>query len=159
MIKQPDTIFIQGLPKSATASSIGSFFKQLGVIKKDKRTNEDKVWVYKDKSGQSKGEATVTFEDEDTANASIKWHNGKEFEPGCRSVMEISIAERKAPAGGGRGGGRGNQKFGARDYRNEGRSNAPAPGRGGPPRMGGAMGARYPDNGPRYPDSRDNSAW
>lgn len=44
----------------------------------DKKTNTPKVWIYKDKNTNlPKGEATVTFDDPDTAKAAIDWFDGK----------------------------------------------------------------------------------
>ena len=44
----------------------------------DKRTSKPKVWIYKDKnSGVPKGEATITFDDPETAKAAIDWFDGK----------------------------------------------------------------------------------
>ena len=44
----------------------------------DKRTGQPKIWVYKDKmTGKPKGEATVTYEDEQTASSAIDWFNGE----------------------------------------------------------------------------------
>ena len=47
------------------------------MIKIDKKTGLRKIWIYKDKtSGEGKGEATVTYEDEAAASAAIEWFNG-----------------------------------------------------------------------------------
>jgi len=36
------------------------------------------MWIYKDKAtGEGKGEATITYEDEEAAQAAINWYNGK----------------------------------------------------------------------------------
>lgn len=43
----------------------------------DKRTGKPKVWIYKDKNtGRPKGEATITYDDCETAKAAINWFNG-----------------------------------------------------------------------------------
>ncbi len=77
MSVQRDTIFIQNLPKTITEDEIIEKFGSIGIIKKDKRTNNLKIWIYKDKStGESKGEATVTYDDEMAAGAAIDWFNG-----------------------------------------------------------------------------------
>ena len=50
-------------------------FNQLNQT--DKKTGGPKVWVYKDKhTSQPKGEATVTYDDPETAKAAIEWFNG-----------------------------------------------------------------------------------
>ena len=44
----------------------------------DKKTNGPKIWIYKDKAtGDGKGEATITYEDEEAAQAAINWYHGK----------------------------------------------------------------------------------
>ena len=58
------------------------FFSSIGIIKKKKQNKQDRhktecIWIYKDKStGQAKGDATVTYEDPETAAAAVKWFNG-----------------------------------------------------------------------------------
>jgi len=44
----------------------------------DKKTNLPKVWIYKDKSsGRPKGEATITYEDQQAAQAAIDWFHSE----------------------------------------------------------------------------------
>jgi RNA-binding protein FUS len=44
----------------------------------DKKTQKPKIWIYKDKNtGEGKGEATVTYDDENAASAAIDWFNSK----------------------------------------------------------------------------------
>jgi RNA-binding protein FUS len=75
---QRDTVFIQNLPKTVTAEELAEKFGSIGIIKTDKRTGNPKIWVYKDKNtGDGKGEATVTYDDEMAASAAIDWFNGK----------------------------------------------------------------------------------
>jgi len=120
MLIQEDTIFVMGLPPSATPTEIAEFFGQIGIVKTDKRTKEPKVWIYKTRDGTSKGECTVTYEDTEAGSAAVTWFNGKKY---GENEIKVSIAERKAPPGGftkrgggggfrGRGGGRG----GGRDF-------------------------------------------
>lgn len=74
----------------------------------DKRTGKPKVWLYKDKNtGKSKGEATVTYDDQNAARSAINWFDGKEFK-GC--TIKVQMAQHKSNwqgnrIGGGRGGG------------------------------------------------------
>lgn len=71
----------------------------------DKRTQKQKIWLYKDKTtGESKGEATVTYDDADAAQSAINWFDGKEFRG---SVIKVQLATKKDNWSGGRGGGRG----------------------------------------------------
>ena len=43
----------------------------------DKKLQSKKIWLYRTPSGESKGEATVTYDDPPTASAAIQWFNGK----------------------------------------------------------------------------------
>lgn len=44
----------------------------------DKKTGDPKIWIYKNKqTGQPKGEATVTYDDEYTATSAIEWFNSE----------------------------------------------------------------------------------
>lgn len=43
----------------------------------DKKRNGPKIWIYRTPNGESKGEATVTYDDPYTANSAIDWFNGK----------------------------------------------------------------------------------
>lgn len=78
--------------------------------------------MYRDKAtGKSKGEATVTYDDQNAARSAIDWFDGKEFK-GC--TIKVQIAQHKSSWQGGRGGG--------------GRGGGGGGGRGGPP--GGGRG-------------------
>ncbi|XP_066923175.1 RNA-binding protein cabeza-like isoform X2 [Clytia hemisphaerica] len=111
MIIQEDTVFVAGLPPSASTTEIAEFFGKIGIIKTDRRTREPKIWMYKNHDGTPKGECTITYDDCDASQAAVSWFNGKEYD--SSHVLKVSIAQRKAPEGGfqkrggGRGGGRG----------------------------------------------------
>lgn len=71
----------------------------------DKRTQKRKVWLYKDKTtGESKGEATVTYDDANAARSAITWFDGKDFRA---SVIKVQLVTKKDNWSGGRGGGGG----------------------------------------------------
>lgn len=78
----------------------------------DKRTGKPKIWMYKDKTtGKNKGEATVTYDDQDAARSAISWFDGKDFKG---NTIKVQIAQHKSnwqgrggSGGGGGGGGRG----------------------------------------------------
>lgn len=68
----------------------------------DKRTQKRKIWLYKDKTtGESKGEATVTYDDANAAQSAITWFDGKDFRG---SVIKVQLATKKDNWSGGRGG-------------------------------------------------------
>uniref|UniRef100_A0A915HNR2 RRM domain-containing protein n=1 Tax=Romanomermis culicivorax TaxID=13658 RepID=A0A915HNR2_ROMCU len=118
--EQADTIFVSGLPEMADEDCINQFFSECAEIKSD--TNGcPKIHIYKDKmnNNASKGEATVTFQDAQSAQAAITRYNGTYF-PGSNNPLQISIAKMKSNLGmggdrggfrGGRGGPRGGDRM------------------------------------------------
>ncbi|KAM9358773.1 TATA-binding protein-associated factor 2N isoform 2-T2 [Symphorus nematophorus] len=102
-----NTIFVQGLGEDATVQEVGDFFKQIGIIKVNKKTGQPMINIYSDKAtGRPKGEATVSFDDPPSAKAAIDWFDGKDFNG---KPIKVSFATRRAEftQRGGRGGGRG----------------------------------------------------
>uniref|UniRef100_A0A9J8BHM4 TAF15 RNA polymerase II, TATA box binding protein (TBP)-associated factor n=1 Tax=Cyprinus carpio carpio TaxID=630221 RepID=A0A9J8BHM4_CYPCA len=110
-----NTIFVQGLTEDITPEEVGDYFKQIGIIKLNKKTGSPMINLYTDKAtGRLKGEATVSFDDPPSAKAAIDWFDGKEFKG---KPIKVSFATRRAEftqrGGGGRGGGfRGRGGFG-----------------------------------------------
>lgn len=106
---QIDTIFVAGMDTDITEDEIEHHFGAIGIIKKDKKTQKPKIWIYRDKAtGQGKGECTITFDDPHTASSAIDWFDGKDFKG---ATIKVSLAQRTntwaAKKGGGGGGGRG----------------------------------------------------
>ncbi|XP_049301174.1 RNA-binding protein cabeza-like isoform X5 [Anopheles funestus] len=105
MITQEDTIFIQGMTPETTEEEIAERFGSIGVIKRDKRTQKPKIWMYKDKeTGNMKGEATVTYDDASAAQSAIGWFDNKEFNG---AIVKVTLAQRFSNwqnKGGNRGG-------------------------------------------------------
>ncbi|KAM8853744.1 TATA-binding protein-associated factor 2N isoform 5-T5 [Synchiropus picturatus] len=100
-----NTIFVEGLGEDVTVQEVGDFFKQIGIIKVNKKSGQLMINIYTDRAtGRSKGEATVSFDDPPSAKAAIDWFNGKEFNG---KPIKVSFATRRAEfsqRGGGRGG-------------------------------------------------------
>ncbi|CAB4056144.1 TLS [Lepeophtheirus salmonis] len=67
-VQSENQIFISGLPKDLVEDDIAQFFGSIGVIKNDKRSGKQKIWIYKDQNGEQKGEATVTYDDPSAAH-------------------------------------------------------------------------------------------
>ncbi|XP_053529508.1 TATA-binding protein-associated factor 2N isoform X4 [Ictalurus punctatus] len=111
-----NTIFVQGLGEEVTTHEVAEFFKQIGIIKLNKKTGKPMINLYTDKAtGRLKGEATVSFDDPPSAKAAIDWFDGKEFNG---KPIKVSFATRRAEfsqrgggGGGGGGGGRGRGGF------------------------------------------------
>uniref|UniRef100_A0A1A8CGS0 Fusion (Involved in t(12,16) in malignant liposarcoma) n=1 Tax=Nothobranchius kadleci TaxID=1051664 RepID=A0A1A8CGS0_NOTKA len=116
-----NTIFVQGLGDDYTVEAVADFFKQIGIIKVNKKTGMPMINLYADRNtGKLKGEATVSFDDPPSAKAAIDWFDGKDFNG---NPIKVSFATRR-PDFGGRGGMRGGR------------------GRGGPMGRGGFRGGR-----------------
>ena len=111
-----NTIYVSGLPAEVGVDEIADFFGQLGPIKKSKKSHtqgEPTIHMYKDKrTGRPKGDATVSYEDTETAQSAVKWYDGANFLGHPGSKLHVSIAKRPVQGnwkggGGGKGGGKG----------------------------------------------------
>ncbi|XP_053550532.1 RNA-binding protein FUS isoform X4 [Bombina bombina] len=137
-----NTIFVQGLGENVTVESVADYFKQIGIIKTNKKTGLPMINLYTDReTGKLKGEATVSFDDPPSAKAAIDWFDGKEF---SGNPIKVSFATRRADfssrGGGvnGRGRGRGAPM---------GRGGGGGGSFGGPSGGNGRGGGGYPSGG------------
>ncbi|CAF1521557.1 unnamed protein product, partial [Didymodactylos carnosus] len=109
---QKDTIFIQNLPKNITRDELYDAFSEVGQIKSDQRSGGPKIWIYKDRmTGEGNGRATVSYEDENTADQAISKYNDQHISA-LGTVVKVQLAQRRPRrdfGGGDRGfgGGRG----------------------------------------------------
>lgn len=112
MLIQEDTIFVSGMGPDVSEYDIANHFGSIGIIKKDKRTQKPKIWIYKDKAtGSGKGECTITYDDAHTATSAIEWFDGKEFNG---SIVKVQLAQRNnSSASWQKGGAPGPKKFGS----------------------------------------------
>lgn len=103
-----NTIFVQGLGDDYTVDSVADYFKQIGIIKVNKKTGLPMINLYTDReTGKLKGEATVSFDDPPSAKAAIDWFDGKDFNG---NPIKVSFATRRAEFG--RGGSSGGMRGG-----------------------------------------------
>jgi len=90
-----DAIFIQNLPKNITREEIVDAFSTVGPIKVDDRSGGPKVWIYKDRdTGEGNGRATITYEDDETANKAIAEFNDRHIDS-IDSVVRVQLAQRR----------------------------------------------------------------
>ena len=78
---------------------------------------EPTVHIYMDKqTRRPKGEATVSYEDSDTAKSAVEWFNGADFMEQKGQKLSVSIARRPSQGNWGQGGkgGKGKGKGGGR---------------------------------------------
>ena len=113
-----NTIYVAGLPHDVSVTTLADYFGQLGSIKKSKKNfnlGEPTVHIYKDKrTGRPKGDATISYDEVETAQAAVKWFDGATFQNQPGAKLSVSIAKRpaaerfgKGKGGGGKGGGKG----------------------------------------------------
>ena len=74
-IEWANTVYVSGLPTDISVDEIADYFGKIGQIKKSKKSlnqGEPVIHIYKDKrTGRPKGDATISYEDVDTAQAAI----------------------------------------------------------------------------------------
>ncbi|XP_070503372.1 RNA-binding protein cabeza-like isoform X2 [Chironomus tepperi] len=148
MVVQDDTVFVSGMDVEVTESEINTHFGAIGIIKKDKRTNKPKIWIYRDKeSGKGKGECTITYDDPAAASGAIQWFDGKDFNG---NIIKVQLAQRnntwqkggpKKTFGSG-GGDRGGDRRGGGGY-----SSGPPRDERGPRSFGGQNSGGKPGSG------------
>ena len=59
--KVNSNIYISGLPKDITEFELAEYFSRCGFIRKDPKTNNNKIKLYKDDKGKNKGDAIISF--------------------------------------------------------------------------------------------------
>ncbi|CAF1042637.1 unnamed protein product [Adineta steineri] len=166
-----EAIFIQNLPKNITRDDIQEAFSTVGPIKTDERSGGPKIWIYKDRmTGEGNGRATVTYEDEETADKAISEYNDQHI-GSINSVVRVQLAQRRIRNNDNRGfnnnrgfrGGRNNWNNDSRPGGNRwnGGRGGGFRGRGGGDRggsYGGERGGSYGgDRGGSYGGSRGSS--
>jgi len=91
-----DAIFIQNLPKNITRDEIQDAFSTVGPIKTNERSGGPKIWIYKDRmTGEGNGRATVTYEDEETAQKAISEYHDQHISS-LNSVVRVQLAQRRS---------------------------------------------------------------
>ena len=88
-------VYISGLPLTVTPARLAEFFTKAGIIRLDKFSGEPKVKIYKDESGQPKGDALVSYVKEESVVLAITWLNGQEIEPGVPVTVQPAEFQQK----------------------------------------------------------------
>jgi RNA recognition motif-containing protein len=88
-------IYISGLPKDITEFELTEYFSRCGFIRKDPKTNQNKIKLYKDINGKNKGDALVSFLREESVSMAVDLFNQTEIRLGYRIGIESAKFEQK----------------------------------------------------------------
>lgn len=95
MPKVNANLYVSGLPKDISQSEVVSYFSRCGFLRKDQRTGETKVKIYKDELGKNKGDAMISFLREESVIMAIDILNDTEIRPGYPIKVEQAQFEQK----------------------------------------------------------------
>jgi HIV Tat-specific factor 1 len=93
--KVNSNIYINKLPIDITEQEINIYFSRCGFIRKDERTGDFKIKIYKDGQGKNKGDAIVSFLREESVQIAIDLLNETEIRPGHKISVEKAQFEQK----------------------------------------------------------------
>ena len=93
--KVNSNIYISGLPKDITEFEIAEYFSRCGFIRKDPKTHDFKIKLYKDEKGKNKGDALLSFLREESVTMAIDLFHETDIRPGFRITIEQAKFEQK----------------------------------------------------------------
>jgi HIV Tat-specific factor 1 len=93
--KVNSNVYVKGLPKDVTENELFTYFSRCGFIRKDERTGELKIKIYKDNSNKPKGDALISFLREESVTMAIDMLNDTEIRPGNTILVERAQFEQK----------------------------------------------------------------
>ncbi len=88
-------IYVSCLPKDITEFELTEYFSRCGFIRKDPKTNQNKIKLYKDEKGKNKGDALVSFLREESVSMAIDLFHETEIRPGFKINIERAKFEQK----------------------------------------------------------------
>lgn len=92
-----DTVFIQGLPPTASEELLAKHFGVIGALKMDFKTGKPRVWLCRDKeTGRPRGDGIVGYEQPQAARIAIERFNRSDF---LGAVINVRHASKKPGTG------------------------------------------------------------
>lgn len=70
---------ITGLSSEVTSEQIREYFSGVGAIKMNQRTNKPMIWIFMNDQKKPRGDASITYEDANSARNAINYYNQKDF--------------------------------------------------------------------------------
>jgi len=94
--KRNSNIYVNGLPKDVSLDEIKKFFTRAGVIRFDIETGDERIKLYKDRdTGVLKGDALISYANEESVDIATNILSGKEIRPGYPVSVERAQFEQK----------------------------------------------------------------
>jgi len=84
-------IYVTGLPSYLSLQTIAMYFEQIGEIGKDKKGEEKKIYLYRNKEGCFNGSCKISYMKGSSAKEAVLKLNGQEYK-GTGCYLEVSIA-------------------------------------------------------------------
>ena len=93
--KVNSNIYISGLPKDITEFELAEYFSRCGFIRKDPKTNLNKIKLYKDEKGKNKGDGLISFLREESVTMAIDLFHETEIRKGYKISIEKAKFEQR----------------------------------------------------------------
>ncbi|GAB5371360.1 hypothetical protein AAMO2058_001573100 [Amorphochlora amoebiformis] len=88
------TIYVTGLPENVTEMELAKEFSKCGLIKRDEKSGEPKVRVYRDDEGRPKGDGIVIFLQRTSVDLAVELMDGNSLRYGPKQPsMAVQPAE------------------------------------------------------------------
>ncbi|KAJ1919596.1 hypothetical protein H4219_001844 [Mycoemilia scoparia] len=97
------SVYVTGLPKNTDEDEVAEYFKKCGTIMPDLVTNKPKVKLYRDESGNLKGDALVTYFKEASVELALSILDESQFrdsDPERKLGVQVAEFKEKKERGG-----------------------------------------------------------
>ena len=84
-------VYATGLPPTATEATVAAYFKKCGILQIDPSTRNPRVKLYRDDSGNVKGDCSVAYEMRPSIEIALKILDGADFEPGFPLAVSEAV--------------------------------------------------------------------
>eukprot|EP00698_Gefionella_okellyi_P007176 TRINITY_DN1743_c0_g1_i1.p1 TRINITY_DN1743_c0_g1~~TRINITY_DN1743_c0_g1_i1.p1 ORF type:complete len:314 (-),score=63.68 TRINITY_DN1743_c0_g1_i1:643-1527(-) len=95
-MKQNSNLYVSGLPKDVTIEELNECFTRYGgLIRPDFETQKPKIKVYRNDSGEAKGDALICFVRHESVQQAVNLTDGMELRPGFPLKVEAAKFEQR----------------------------------------------------------------
>lgn len=93
--KQNTWIYVKNLPPTTNEQEFMEYFSKCGIIRKDLKTDELKMKLYRNEDGKLKGDGLVSYVREESSMSAVELLNDSEYSPGYRIIVERAKFQQK----------------------------------------------------------------